>query len=393
MSCSRGTVLRLAFLSKILSVILFAFLVFTPAIADVTKDDTLHFLPDKVGDFHAIQKELITPSEGVPDNDYERNYLVTRSFRSTKGEDFVVTLVQTRSDRGAYSVYSNEIQRLLSDAVNVDGVGTVAVSDSSGRLLFYKGMTFVSITDESHVKNHDRLIAFAQLLAEPIDKGEGDVPVLLKHLPDWETKQQRAFYAISLSTLQEAAGQRLALDAVNFSGGAEAVTANYGSSRLVIVELSTPQLATENDARINTRINELRISGQPIPSAYRRVGNYVVFVFDAPDEATATQLIDKISYEQVVQWLGDNPNWLIRAEREYRRTTGGVILAVFKASGLSILLCLVVGGIFGSIVFRRRRRQQSSAQAYSDAGGMLRLNIDEMTPEVDASRLLSKGDG
>ena len=277
--------------------------------------------------------------------------------------------------------------------MRVDGVGMVAATDSSGRLLIYKGLTFVNITDESRAKNSERLIAFARFLAEQLDKGEGEIPVLLKHLPDWETKQQRAVYAVSLNTLQDAAGHRPALDAVSFSGAAEAVTTLYGTSRLIIIELTTPQLATDGDTRIKARINELRAGGQPIPTAYRRVGNYVVFVFDAPDDTAAAQLIDKIAYEQVVQWLGNNPNWLIRAEREYRQTTAGVILAVFKVSGISLLLCLGIGGIFGSIVFRRRRAEQAKSRAYSDAGGMLRLNIDEMTPEVDPSRLLGKGDG
>lgn len=269
----------------------------------------------------------------------------------------------------------------------------MAFVDSSGRVIIYKGLTFVSISNTSPDKNSERLIAFGRLLTDPLDNGEGEVPVLIKHLPDWEAVQQRAVYAVSLSTLQEAAGHRPVLDAINFTSGTEAVTALYNSSRLVIVELITPQLATDNDARINARINELRAAGQAVPSAYRRVGNYAVFVFDAPDEITATQLIDKIAYEQIVQWLGNNPNWLIRAEREYRRTTAGVIVAVFKASGISLLLCLGIGGIFGSIVFRRRRRQQASTQAYSDAGGMLRLNIDDMTPEVEPTRLLGKGDG
>lgn len=385
--------MHLAFLSRLLSACGLLVLVFTPVVANVTNEEVVRLLPDKLGDLRAIRKaELVLPDETTA-NDYEKEFALTRTYLSTKGEHFIVSLAKTRTDRGAYSLFSSEMQKLFPDSVKVDGVGTMAAADTSGRLLLYKGLTFVSISDESHAKNFERLIAFARLLAEPLDKGEGEIPVLLKHLPDWETKQQRAVYAVSLNTLQEAAGHRVALDAVSFSAGAEAVTATYETSRLVIVELTTPQLATESDARINTRINELRSGGQPIPSAYRRVGNYVVFVFDAPDEAAAAQLIDKIIYEQVVQWLGDNPNWMIRAEREYRQTTAGVILAVFKASGISILLCLVIGGIFGSIVFRRRRAEQASAQAYSDAGGLLRLNIDEMTPKVDSSRFLGKGDG
>jgi hypothetical protein len=162
----------------------------------------------------------------------------------------------------------------------------------------------------------------------------------------------------------------------------------YGSSRVLIVEYHTPQLATENDQRIIPRIHELWKLGQPAPSAYRRVGNYSVFVFDAPDEQTAKQLIDQVQYEQVVQWLGENPNILKEAERRYVNTTLGVLIAVLKASGYAAVLCLGVGGLIGGLLFSYRRSQQKAATAFSDAGGMLRLNLDELSAETNASRLL-----
>ena len=67
---------------------------------------------------------------------------------------------------------------------------------------------------------------------------------------------------------------------------------------------------------------------------------------------------------------------------------GGVVIAVLESSGLSVLLCLSIGGLFGALLFRRRRRaRQRQGEAYSDAGGMVRLNLDEVT-EADAARLL-----
>ena len=384
--------MRLAQLSKLLSTSVLLVFFFTSILANGSIEETKKALPDKVGEFRAAARVETLASDDATSNDYEKEFSVTRNYRSTNGAQYSVTLVKTRTDRGAYSLFSGEMQKLLPDAVAVGDVGTMAAADSSGRLLFNKGFTFVNIADESSVKNTDGLAAFARLLAKPLDKGDGEIPVLIKHLPEWETKQHRTVYATSVKVLQDAVGNRPVLDVLNFAGGAEAVTALYGTSRLIIVEQTTPQLATDGDARITARIAELNAGGQLVPSAYRRVGNYLVFVFDAPDEAGAGQLIDKIAYEQVVQWLGNNPNWLIRAEREYRRSTAGAILAVFKASGLSLLICLGIGGIFGSIIFRRRRAQQATSEAYSDAGGMLRLNIDEMTPEIDRSRLLGKGD-
>ncbi|HEX8338424.1 MAG TPA: hypothetical protein VF621_17020, partial [Pyrinomonadaceae bacterium] len=119
----------------------------------------------------------------------------------------------------------------------------------------------------------------------PDDSGEG-IPVLVMHLPDWEKKVGEEYaYATSLPALQKAAGNQPALDAFDFDSSVEAVTAKYEAGRLVIVEFPTPQHSVEADAAIRRRVEELKAAGQPAPSLYSRIGNYSVFVFDAPDFA------------------------------------------------------------------------------------------------------------
>jgi hypothetical protein len=228
-------------------------------------------------------------------------------------------------------------------------------------------------------------------VAELLDKGSGDIPVLAKHLPEWETVKQHPLYAVSPKTLNEVVPNQPVLNALSFEGGAEAVAANYGQSQLVIVEFNTPQLASDNDVRITAKIQELRNQGQPVPTAYRRVGNYCVFVFNAPDERAANQLIDQVKYQQVVQWLGNPPDNLAERRREFIYTTLGVFVSVVKASGIAIVLCVAVGGLLGALLFSRRRSRQTTAQAYSDAGGMLRLNIDELSAPTDAGKLIGPG--
>ena len=94
-----------------------------------------------------------------------------------------------------------------------------------------------------------------------------------------------------------------------------------------------------------------------------------------------------MKYEQVVSWLGENPNILKEAQKRYVDTTLGVLVTVLKASGYALITCLGMGGLIGGLLFSYRRSQQK-AEAYSDAGGMLRLNLDELTAETDPSRLL-----
>ena len=125
-----------------------------------------------------------------------------------------------------------------------------------------------------------------------------------------------------------------------------------------------------------------------MPTSSRKVGNYSVFVFNAASEAEAQSLIDQVEYAQMVTWLGDNPYLLEQAQRDYYETTAGVLVSVVQASGLSLLACLGIGGLIGAVLFNRRRAQQRAAEAYSDAGGMLRLNLDDITPQRDPAKLL-----
>src|SRR5262249_20686881 len=61
---------------------------------------------------------------------------------------------------------------------------------------------------------------------------DGEVPVLVKHLPNWESVQKQAKYFVTLDDLKRAVPNQPVLDAVSFEGGTEAVTANYGQSQL-----------------------------------------------------------------------------------------------------------------------------------------------------------------
>src|SRR5258707_14561091 len=166
---------------------------------------------------------------------------------------------------------------------------------------------------------------------------------------------------MSQATLQNSIPNHTNLKELTIAGGTEAVVARYGQSQLLIVEFTTPQFSIENDQRIWTKISELKSQGQPTPIAYRRVGNYSVFVFNAPDEKTANALVDQVKYEQVVQWLGDDPHLYQRLQKYFAQTSAGVLVAVLKSSGLSLLFCLAPGAIIGAMIFRHRRAQRAPA--------------------------------
>ncbi len=226
----------------------------------------------------------------------------------------------------------------------------------------------------------------------PASAQEQDVPIIVQHLPEWQDTQKHAVYAANLPALQQAASNKPALDAVSFAGGTEAATAVYGAARLVVVEFTTPQYASDNDARVNERIAQLRDKGQLVPSAYKRVGNYLVFVFDAADAASADELISNVKYEKDVRWLGRNPHAANIAMRHYTATMGHVILSSMITTGASILLCLSVGGLLGGAIFMYRRAKGGAHEVFSDAGGMMRLNLEELNPKIHSSNLLDSGE-
>lgn len=389
--------MRITFLSILLTI--FVSLTFGAhskgAASTLPLDESAKMLPDRIGDFSARGKAQASESAifkyRLPE-DYKAVSEATRVYVSARGELIDIHLIKTGSDSGAYALLTTA-GHIPSGFTKLEGVGTAAISTVEG-IFFFKGPAFVSVYSRNKTsRNSEAALALARLFAETLEKGDGDIPVLVKHLPNWENADQRTTYSLTLHALQEAAGSHPVFEAINFEGGAEAVTSFYGEGQLVIIENTTPQLAGDNDARIKKRIEELIAQSQATPSAYQRVGNYSVFVFDAPNEQAAAQLIKSISYEQVVQWLGNNPRALERAQRQYTETTASIIVAVLKASGISILLCLGIGGLFGGLVFRRRRAQQAASAGYSDAGDMVRLNIDGMTAQNDPARLLGRGDG
>jgi len=390
--------------SKFIVVLL---LVFTPvAIAEPPSAEVEKLFPDKLGEFHQLlwvrplltlaKEGLLTPSAFRPESDQETSAFTGGEvdYLSSSGEKFTVEILRVRGESDAYSLLTlvaNKMRESGPAEIDLGGVGTASVI-SSRQVAFVKGATFLRVANTNlKSASSEGAVKLAQLFADQLDKGEGEIPVLVKHLPDWQDVQPRVLYAVNQETLKNAFPNQSIMEAVSFKGGAEAVVADYEGQKLVVVEFNTASLATDNDLSIKAKLQELQNQGQPAPTAYRRVGNYAVFVFDAPNLEAANRLIDQVKYQQVVQWLGHNPFAYEQATREFTETTLGVLVAVVKASGLALAACLAAGGFFGALLFRFRRAQQRAREAYADSDAMLRLNLDELTPENDPGRLLGRG--
>ncbi len=202
------------------------------------------------------------------------------------------------------------------------------------------------------------------------------VPVLIKHLPDWESVRNAATFTNKPQDLKNALGDRPILELIVFAGGIEAVTAPYPAGRLLIVEYTSPQGSIEADTKFQ---EDIANSPQTPPVVYRRIGNYNAFVFDATDEASANALLDEIKYQKVVQWLGEDPYLLKRLERYFVTTTRDIFISTVIWIVMGIGLSIVTGIIAGFVFFRYREQKRTTRTAYSDAGGLTRLNLDDLS--------------
>ncbi len=223
-----------------------------------------------------------------------------------------------------------------------------------------------------------------RIKSQEISENDG-IPVLIKHLPEWENVRAAVTHTNNVNDLRKALGERPVFDLIDFAGGTEAVAAPYAQGKLLIIEYNTPQASIEADGKFNQRLAEI---GQNPLIFYRRIGNYNAFVFDSGDEASANALLDQVKYEKNVQWLGTDPFMLKRAERAIVQGLSDLFIAttltIVGGLGFSLLTGLIVGVIF----FYIRQQKRASMVEFSDAGGMIRLNLDELTPQVSTDRLL-----
>ncbi len=212
------------------------------------------------------------------------------------------------------------------------------------------------------------------------------IPVLIKHLPNWESVRDRAVIANTAEPIKAVLGTRPILDLIDFTGGTEAVTARYDVGRLLIIEYSSPQASVAADKAFMAKLAEGNDSGKTI---YRRIGNYNAFVFDAVDEVSANALLDQVKYEKFVQWLGENPFLQKQAERNFIITTSDLFVSTVLIILIGIGIAIFGGVITGYVFFNFRERKRASQPTFSDAGGMTRLNLDGLTPDIIPERLLN----
>ena len=179
-------------------------------------------------------------------------------------------------------------------------------------------------------------------------------------------------------------------DAINFGDGVEVTTAAYrnggGQMSLIIVEYYTPQMASDGHARIQDLFNALPQTEKE-RRILKRVGNYVVAMSPIQDMPAAENIAGQIKYQKKIYWAGKKftdiplefrPADPLATEETVR--TVEVMVRSFYWMGAMIVSALLIGLFAGVSLFRwkkYRRRKLGTDDLFSDAGGTLRLNLDD----------------
>lgn len=350
-------------------------------------------LPDKLGENWraiGIARALSADQSSVlPDGDVYREYwlenLSSRIY--TDGKNSVaIEVFRMQYDSGAYGLFTFNRARL-----------------PENRRESYSGRYLISLSSDTiNSVPHQELM---QLLKANLDSSIGELPPLPSHLPAENKISGSDVYLVGTAALAKTEGFSDLKDVVNFSGGTEIAIGKYrggnGVFNLAIVEYHTPQLASDGYAQFQAYFNGLPEQDKT-QRLLKRIGNYVVLTTAVQDMPSVEKTIAQIKYNPGVYWEGKKitdipiafrpPDPLVVAEASQ---TANMLIRTFYWIGVMLFGAIVLGIISGWIFFswnRYRRRKLGLDNIFSDAGGTVRLNLDEYLLSPGDPTMVTKND-
>jgi hypothetical protein len=302
--------------------------------------------------------------------------------------------------RGAHEAMSSAIARLSKPegAASSTLAAIAAFADGGGgwvyegETVFWRGPYAAIVTGgtaESRASLVEALVARMSPVSAPAP--------LLEHLPETGQVAGSRGYAPTYENLRRFRPDLVEDTFQLETGGAEATVADYEQAggapfRLTVVEYQTPQLAAAAERSLRARYDALPAE-QKAGSVYRREGNYLVEATGVRDMAAAQTVVGAVDYAYKVDWLKEppiRPNFDVAGEGH---KVAQVIVSSFGIVGLGLAVALSAGIVVGAEMFRRRRR--AAGNLFSDAGGMVCLDLDPALPPtaVPAGLLTERAGG
>lgn len=269
---------------------------------------------------------------------------------------------------------------------------------------FYEGRYVIRVTPSSPNEQPDH--SLIEAIMPNLIGGEGRLPSLPSHLPEQGKIAESEKYIVGPAALAKLKSFSDLKEAVNFGVGVEVVTADYhsdgGQMSLIIVEYYTPQSASDGYAEFQSHFNALP-QREKDRRILKRIGNYIVEMVNIQDMPAAQNIVNQIKYEASVYWVGRKLSDIPLEFRppdpvaieEAKRTTQ-ILLRSFYWMGAMILSAFILGLAAGVALFwwnRHRRRKLGLDNLFSDAGGTVRLNLDDyLLPDNPDLKRIDKGD-
>src|SRR5258707_4955028 len=177
-------------------------------------------LPDKIESFRATERADDRIINGIFKTLLAEPIVVVsqaaRDYRNDAGSRFWIELIQTKNDSAAYSALTELASGTQGVSFGVVGIASVVYP---ARILFCKGANVVQIEwIDSPPNSRNELLSIAQSYAATLP-ADDDIPVLLRHLPNWEALANRALYSIPLARLSKFTRYQAVLDMLNFHVG------------------------------------------------------------------------------------------------------------------------------------------------------------------------------
>lgn len=320
--------------------------------------------------------------------EYGLQRLITQAYTSGR-EKVTVEMFEMKYPAGAYGLYTFNRGSLSPD-----------------RQEFHVGRYLVSLTAGSEGGTIDP--GLIEALRQQLASGEVELPPLPDNLPAQDKVAATEKYVVGPAGLSRIPAFSDLKEVIGFTGGAEAALAAYehagGQMSLAIIEYHTPQLASDAYARLKGHVESLsqEEKGQRL---LKRVGNYIVEAVGVRDVEAAQALIGKIKYTPRVYWEGRKVTAIPLPFRapdpvalEEAAQTAHILVTTFLAIGVLLIGAIGVGIVTGGAVFywrRYRRRKLGIDEFFSDAGGTVRLNLDDYllsASDPQQPKLVGKGD-
>src|SRR5258706_16071668 len=104
-----------------------------------------------------------------------------------------------------------------------------------------------------HFTSFGQTVSSIPYKSQEVSEKDG-IPVLIKHLPDWESVRGQTTFAHNLGELKAALGDRPLLDLIDFSAGTAAVTAPQHAVNVFFMENTMREGAGATRAKLTASI-------------------------------------------------------------------------------------------------------------------------------------------